>query len=134
MLPMAESIAAGTTSNLLSAKQIIDFVTQSISDGFAANDAMVFKGGITSLSDITLPYSAGYTYRATDNFNFTNDAKKYIVSGGDIVIAIKDSTTGQSVVNSNDFIVVEANIDGSSELSINGTAWKIYGETIYTRQ
>lgn len=134
MLPMAESIAAGTNTNLLSAKQIIDFVTQSISDGFAANDAMVFKGGITSLSDITLPYSAGYTYRATDMFEFTNNAKKYIVSGGDIVIAIRDSTTGQSVVNLNDFIVVEANIDGSSELYINGTAWKIYGETIYTSQ
>jgi hypothetical protein len=134
MLPMAESIAAGTNTNLLSAKQVIDFVTQSISDSFAANDTMVFKGGIASLSNITLPYSAGYTYRATDMFEFTNDVKKYIVSGGDIVIAVKDSTTGQSEVNANDFIVVEANIDGSSELSINGTVWKVYGETIYGKQ
>lgn len=134
MLPMAESIATGTTSNLLSAKQIIDFVTQSISDGFAANDAMVFIGGIEKLSDVTLPYSAGYTYRATDGFTFKSDAKEYIVSGGDVIIAIRDSTTGQSVVDPNDFIVVEANINGVSELSINGTVWKVYGETIYGKQ
>lgn len=134
MLPMAESIATGTTTNLLNAKQIIDFVTQSISDSFAANDVMVFIGGIENLNDIAIPYSKGYTYRATNNFQFTNDIKTHIVSGGDIVIAIRDSTTGQSVVNSNDFIVVEANINGSSELSINGTVWKIYGETIYSDQ
>ena len=132
MLPMAESIATGSTTNLLSAKQIIDFVTQSISDGFAANDAMIFKGGIASLSDITLPYSAGYTYRATDGFEFTNDSKKYLVSGGDVVIAIKDSTVGQSEVNKNDFIVVEANINGASELIINGTSWKVYGQDLYS--
>lgn len=134
MLPMAESIATGTTTNLLSAKQIIDFVTQSISDSFAANDVMVFIGGIENLNDIAIPYSKGYTYRATNNFQFTNDIKTHIVSGGDIVIAIRDSITDQSEVNSDDFIVVEANINGSSELSINDTVWKIYGEAIYTNQ
>lgn len=134
LLPMSASIQASADNNLLSAKQIVDYVTTSIADGFAANDAMVFKGGIAALTDIKPPYSAGYTYRATGSFTFTSGSKTHYVTSGDVIIAVKDSETGDTSAKADDFIVVEANINGTSELTINGTVWNVYGETLYSSQ
>jgi hypothetical protein len=106
-LPVANAITTPNADTIFTSQQIAEYVAKEIGAGFAANDAMVFKGGITKLSDIELPYSAGYTYRATKSFEFTNSkGVTQKVSIGDVVIATSDSET----LNEDHFIVVETNI------------------------
>jgi hypothetical protein len=125
-LPVANAITTPNDDTIFTSQQIAEYVAKEIGAGFAANDAMVFKGGITKLSDIELPYSAGYTYRATESFTFTTDKKSWTVAPGDIVIATADSNT----LDNNHFIVVEANINGVSQVTVNGKTYKIYTETV----
>jgi len=117
-LPVNDNNISAT--NLWSSKKIVDY----IADGFAANDAMVFKGVLGSVGDTTyaLPtkdYSAGYTYRVVTSGTY---ADKFC-EVGDLVIAIKDYSGSFS---DDDWAVVQTNIDGSSKVTINGIEYNIY--------
>ena len=91
------------------------YVDNAISQGFAANDAMVFKGTVTATSGFTTilsqTYSAGWTYRADGSFFLSSNSSNrvYYVEPGDLIIATQDKGYNGSI---NDWIVVEHNIDG----------------------
>lgn len=108
------------------------YVDDAISQGFSANDAMVFKGIISSssvftniLNSTTAHYSAGWTYRADQNFTISNSTTAYYVEKGDLLIAIADKNTSTTNGVLTDWTVVEHNIDGglyksSNNFSANG--------------
>lgn len=117
-LPIAETLESSTTS-ILNAKQVIDYVKSEINNGFAANDAMIFKGGVASAEDLPSTYEAGYTYRATAPFTLNGES----VEVGDLVIAKSDST------NEGGWFVVQTNINGTTKATINGVEYDIFTKT-----
>ena len=112
-----------TAAQHIATKGYVDDVVQ---QGFATNDAMVFKGIINSTSAFTTilgqDYSAGWTYRADGSFFLSGDNRIYYVEPGDLIIAIKDKGSSGSV---NDWTVVEHNIDGALYKSTSFTGDKI---------
>lgn len=114
-LPVAESVAAGNANNILTSAQIKEYVTNAISDGFAANDAMVFKGGVEKAEDLPSTYEAGYTYRAAKSFTLNEE----VVEIGDLVIAKADYDKGGG------WFVVQTNINGTVDVEINGVKYTI---------
>ena len=105
-----------TAAQHIATKGYVDDVVQ---QGFAANDAMVFKGIISSssvftniLNSTTAHYSAGWTYRADQNFTISNSTTAYYVEKGDLLIAIADKNTSTTNGVLTDWTVVEHNIDG----------------------
>ena len=98
------------TSNLVTSAAVV----AAISAAFAANDAMVFKGGLGTgtnlLTDLpTSGYSAGWTYRVVDADTYAGK----VCEAGDVVIAIKDGPSSGSSVIDGDWIVVQTNLDGA---------------------
>lgn len=87
------------------------YVADEIGKGFAANDAMVFKGTLGTGGTITvLPtsgYSAGWTYKVITAGTYAG-----VSCGiGDMVICVKDGpTTGTSIING-DWSVVQSQLD-----------------------
>jgi hypothetical protein len=116
--PTAPTAAAGTNTTQIATTA---FVTNAVSQGFSANDAMVFKGtlGSTNGSVLSLPtnsYQAGWTYRVADAGTYAGDYCEV----GDLIIAIKDGpSSGSSVVNA-DWAKVEHNIDGAVHMGHAG--------------
>lgn len=120
-LPVAESISDNDSNHVLTSAQIQKYVNDKIVAGFAANDAMVFKGGVATEEELPTEYSAGYTYRATDTFKL-ND--KEDVQPGDLVIAKGDSDSKDA-----GWLVVQTNINGKVKVTINGVEYEIYSDT-----
>jgi hypothetical protein len=85
-----------------------EYVDNKILDGFAANDALVFKGTLgTGGTVTTLPtsgYSAGWTYKVITAGTYAGQTCEV----GDMVICTKDHATGAS---NSDWSVVQNNID-----------------------
>ena len=105
--------SSSTDNNVPSTKLVYTYVTNAISNSFAANDAMVFKGTLGTDGTITtVPtngYSAGETYKVIT----ANTYAGIKCEVGDILIAIKDGpASGTSVINA-DWTVVQTNIDGA---------------------
>ena len=83
----------------------------------AAADAMIFKGTlgtggtITAVPDGTSgkTYQAGYTYKVITAGKYANIQCEV----GDLLIAIADSTNGQTAVNNAHWTVAQTNIDGA---------------------
>lgn len=118
-LPVNDSIISAT--NLWSSDKIAKYVA----DGFAANDAMVFKGVLGTVGEVThaLPskdYSAGYTYRVVTAGTYAGKTCEV----GDLIIAVKDYN--KDTASENDWAVVQTNIDGASKVTINGISYDIY--------
>lgn len=94
------------------------YVDNKVSQGFAANDAMVFKGVISSdtvwQGILGQNYSAGWTYRVGGSSGFilkdTSNNAKFYVEPGDLVICVVDKGASASADN---WIVVQANLDGA---------------------
>lgn len=108
--PIAPTPASGDNSTKLATTA---FVSNAINQGFAINDAMVFKGVIGGNQIITsLPtrgYSAGWTYRVAEAGTYAGEYCEV----GDLIIAINDGpASGSSVINT-DWGKVEHNIDGA---------------------
>lgn len=87
------------------------WVSDEIGKGFAANDAMVFKGTLGTSGTITsLPtkeYSAGWTYKVITAGTYAGQ----VCGVGDMVICVKDGpATGTSVING-DWSVVQSQLD-----------------------
>lgn len=102
-------------------------ISDEISKGFAANDAMVFKGVLGKVGETThsLPtggYHAGWTYRVVTAGNYADQYCEV----GDLVIATVDAVDGQSAINNAHWAVVQTNIDGSSKVTINGIEYDLY--------
>ena len=108
--PRAPTADAGTNTTQIATTE---FVTRAVSQGFVANDAMVFKGLIGSNQTITqLPtsgYNAGWTYRVANAGTFAGEYCEV----GDLLIAINDGPTSGSSVIDTDWGKVEHNIDGA---------------------
>lgn len=109
-IPTAPTATAGTSTTQIATTE---FVTNAITQGFIANDAMVFKGLIGSNQLIaqlpTSGYNAGWTYRVANAGIFAGEYCEV----GDLLIAIKDGpASGNSVINA-DWGKVEHNIDGA---------------------
>jgi hypothetical protein len=85
------------------------YVDDAIKAGFAANDAMVFKGVVDSTTTWnkinSATHSAGDTYRVSVKGTYGND----VCEVGDLIICINDGTSA----NNDDWIVVQTNIDGA---------------------
>lgn len=119
-LPVAESISDNDSNHVLTSAQIQKYVNDKIVAGFAANDAMVFKGGVATEESLPTEYSAGYTYRATDTFKLNGE----LVQPGDLVIAKGDSDSENA-----GWFVVQTNINGKVKVTINGVEYEIYSDT-----
>ena len=94
------------------------YATNTKVDGLlAAADAMIFKGTlgtggtITAVPDGTSgkEYQAGYTYKIITAGTYAN----IVCEVGDLLIAISDSTSGQTAVNNAHWTVAQTNIDGA---------------------
>lgn len=94
------------------------YVDNEIKAGFAANDAMVFKGTLgTGGTVTTLPtsgYSAGWTYKVITAGTYAGQT----CGVGDMVICTKDHATGAS---NSDWSVVQNNIDKLLTLTFNNS-------------
>ena len=124
----------GSTSKItINSKQVATedyvntYVAGEIEKGFAANDAMVFKGTLGTDGTITsLPtkeYSAGWTYKVITEGTYAGVA----CGVGDMVICVKDGpTSGTTVINS-DWSVVQNQLDlvggnGTTGIIKNGSS------------
>ena len=117
-------ITGAATAQIPTASQHIatkGYVDDAITQGFTANDAMVFKGIVSSSADfateLNKDYSAGWTYRADGTFFLSGTNRAYYVESGDLIIAINNKSGSNGSVN--DWIVVEHNIDGGLYKSSN---------------
>ena len=99
-------------------------ISEEISKGFVANDAMVFKGVLDGKTHLlpTGGYHAGWTYRVVTAGNYADQYCEV----GDLVIATVDAVDGQSAINNAHWAVVQTNIDGSNKVTINGIEYDLY--------
>lgn len=105
--PTAPTAAPGTNTSQIATTQ---FVTNAISNGIAASDAMIFKGTLgTGGTAETLPttYSVGWTYRVIEAGTYAGQECEI----GDLVIALT-SRSGSGNQDA-DWTVAQTNIDGA---------------------
>lgn len=120
--PTAPTAAPGTNTTQIATTQ---FVTNAISNGIAASDAMIFKGTLgTGGNPGTLPktYSTGWTYRVIEAGTYAGQECEI----GDLVIALT-SRSGSGNQDA-DWTVAQTNIDGAitdikstASVSVTGT-------------
>lgn len=105
--PTAPTAAPGTNTTQIATTQ---FVTNAISNGIAASDAMIFKGTLGTDGTVeALPttYSTGWTYRVIEAGTYAGQECEI----GDLVIALTSrSGTGNQDA---DWTVAQTNIDGA---------------------
>ena len=105
--PTAPTAAPGTNTTQIATTQ---FVTNAISNGIAASDAMIFKGTLGTdgtVEELPTTYSTGWTYRVISAGTYAGQQCEI----GDLVIALVDRS-GSGNVNS-DWTVAQTNIDGA---------------------
>lgn len=119
-------IAATPNAVKLAVEEAKNYTDEQIAAGFAANDAMVFKGTIAADGTITSEdtlingkkistitgYSAGWTFRVTaasTNPLWTGDSTTK-VEAGDMIVAIKDYATSN---DSADWSIIQSNLIGA---------------------
>ncbi len=141
-LPIASSIQDAisngtTTTTLLNTQQIINY----ISDAFAANDAMRYKGTITysngnytthtvagvEVQGFPTKCEVGDTYRVTSQGTYAGQT----CSAGDLLICIQDGT-GSGLNTADYWTAVEANINGQVKHTVNGTSIYVYSNSTNT--
>lgn len=105
-------VPAITDSSDNNAAATKSYVDDAIGDVLGSANAMVFKGTIgTGGNPGALPneYQAGWTYRIITAGTYAGN----VCEVGDLIIAIHDSTTGQSSVVPADWTVAQGNLDGT---------------------
>ena len=133
MLPIASNLQANEEDTIFNSKQVQELIT----NGFAANDAMVFKGVLVKAANandaankfVNVPksnYSAGWVYRV-------EDAGTYLVNTvceqGDWIIATVDrgdealKINGEDSIDATQWSVIQTNINGTVNITINGTEY-----------
>lgn len=125
-LPIASTLSqaiANPTTTILNTQQVISY----ISDAFAANDAMRFKGSVSSTSFPT-SCEVGDTYRVSTAGTYAGQKCEV----GDLLICIKDGTAGTTITTSDYWIVIQSNINGYVTNHINNTAILLYSPNTTT--
>lgn len=128
-LPIADNIQTGSLANadqyIYNAKQVYEL----FQDRISALDVMRFKGGFnpndTSAFLEEGKCEAGDTYRVSESGTYAG----YELRAGDLLICILDKASGatpDNVANSDYWMVVEANIDGTTQHMVNGTAYEVF--------
>ena len=108
------SIAAGSTSgNVPTSAAVATLITNSISEGFALNDAMVFKGTLGTGGTITNVPTNGYSAGATYKVITAGEYAGINCEVGDMLIAINDGPASGTSIITTDWTVVQTNIDGA---------------------
>lgn len=113
--PTAPTAAPGTNTTQIATTQ---FVTNAISSGIAAADAMIFKGTLGTGGTIkALPttYKTGWTYRVVSAGTYAGQQCEI----GDLVIALTSRSGSEN--QDADWTVAQTNIDGAIT-EINSTA------------
>lgn len=120
--PTAPTAAPGTNTTQIATTQ---FVTNAISSGIAAADAMVFKGTLGAggtVEELPTTYATGWTYRVIEAGTYAGQQCEI----GDLVIALT-SRSGSDNQDA-DWTVAQTNIDGaiteinaSASVSVTGT-------------
>lgn len=129
MLPLLIDNIDSTTEDLSKKILTAQAIKNYLNSYFVANDAMVFKGGVGSKDDIPKSgYQAGWTYRSTGKFTLTETK---LVEIGDMLIANSDADPNQTTLNTDHWTVIQANINGYAEITINGSKYQFYGANNY---
>lgn len=105
--PTAPTAAPGTNTTQIATTQ---FVTNAISNGIAASDAMIFKGTLGTdgtVEELPTTYSTGWTYRVIEAGTYAGQECEI----GDLVIALT-SRSGSGNQDA-DWTVAQTNIDGA---------------------
>lgn len=105
--PTAPTAAPGTNTTQIATTQ---FVTNAISSGIAAADAMIFKGTLGTdgtVEELPTTYKTGWTYRVIEAGTYAGQQCEI----GDLVIALT-SRSGSGNQNA-DWTVAQTNIDGA---------------------
>lgn len=127
----APTPAAGNSSTQIATTE---FVSNAIGQGFAANDAMVFKGTLGNDGTTTvLPtsgYSAGWTYRVATAGVYAGEYCEV----GDLIIAVNDGPASGNTTIIADWTKVQNNIEGivyrsASNVAVGSTAQPIYSDS-----
>lgn len=96
-----------SATNLVQGKAVYEYVDSK----FQANDAMLFKGTVTSESSFPKTFQAGWTYKvATEGTYFGQPFEV-----GDMVIAVKDATASTTTTSDNFstyWTAIQTNTDG----------------------
>lgn len=124
-LPMAENIGAASNTTLFTSKQVADYFASQLS----AVDGLRLKGVIDPTDNKTYPTVAekGDTYRIQRGGTYAGKT----VEAGDLVICIEDDLTGADNINSlNNWVVIQGNINGYVEHTVNGTGYRVYSPNI----
>lgn len=118
------SYANSLSSSITTMDVIKSYVDTQINNSFAANDAMRYKGGVSSSDELAakVPYYVGDTYRAMAGFEFNGQ----LVQAGDLLISTSDST----VYDLKHWTVVQTNINGTKKVTINGKDYSFYTDAI----
>jgi hypothetical protein len=93
----------GTSSTVSASEKAVGLLNTKVNGLLAAADAMIFKGTLgTGCTITTVPdgtsgkeYQIGYTYKIITAGTYAN----IVCEVGDLLIAIADSTSGQTAVN-----------------------------------
>lgn len=105
--PVAPTAAATTNTTQIATTA---FVQSAIESKLAANDAMIYKGTVTSNAGLpTKDYSAGWTYKVATAGTYVGVTCEV----GDMIIATTDATAGQSAINNTHWSVIQTNVDGA---------------------
>ncbi len=126
-------------------------VWSAVNAGFIANDAMVFKGTFGSNNTLlngnknanpSQAYQAGWTYRINAN-GYINTSGVFTTSStnswqrveiGDLLIAISDSGSSQTAVNTGHWTIVQTNIVTQDYLTTSNYTDYTYGKSnLYTK-
>lgn len=93
----------------------------------ASNDAMIFKGVVSSNDDLPKNgYSAGWTYRVQKGDTYAGKTCEI----GDLIIAIQDADDNQSTITDNHWAVVQSNINGTAKLKVNSAERSFYTDRV----
>ena len=103
---------SNSSTRIASTAFVKGVVDAAIAAGFSANDAMMFKGGVASNSELpTKQFSAGWTYKVTAAGTYAGQA----CSVGDTIICIKDNQTDTAVTpSSTHWMVLQANVEAAT--------------------
>lgn len=124
-LPMAKNIGDASNTTLFTSKQVAEYFASQLS----AVDGLRLKGVIDPTDNKTYPTVAekGDTYRIQRGGTYAGKT----VEAGDLVICIEDDLTGADNINSlNNWVVIQGNINGYVEHTVNGTGYRVYSPNI----
>lgn len=92
-------------------------VWAAIASGIAANDALVYKGAISSNASLPIEHKQGWTYRVNASTPVTIAGQT--AEKGDLVICITDSAANATAQVNSHWTIIQTNIDGALFMASN---------------